>query len=359
MYNTSTQETIDITSATTFIGEPINSDQGEDTGFWSAIYGDKIVYVKISNDTFGNAGVYVYNVSTGLNSSVISYPANIYATPNIYDNKIVWGFADPRNTGTASEDIDVCNFTDTTDTATQPLVTSFTSSVTSGIVPLSVAFTDTSTGTPISRSWDFGDGATSTEQNPVHTYVAAGNYTVNLTVSDANGTDSKSAIINVLTGNTNVTENPNGSIEWGPSVQYDTFSSNSVSMDNTGHCVEAHVVSGILFYRVGNVNFDTKEIEWGPSLHYDTGSSNSISIDNAGHCVEVHVGSGKLFYRVGKVNFATEEIEWGPSIQYDTGSSNSISIDNSGHCVEDHIGSGGLFYKVGKVNFDDKNITWE
>lgn len=34
------------------------------------------------------------------------------------------------------------------------------------------------------RSWDFGDGATSTEQNPSHTYSAAGNYTVSLTVSN-------------------------------------------------------------------------------------------------------------------------------------------------------------------------------
>ena len=97
----------------------------------------------------------------------------------------------------------------------------------------------------------------------------------------------------------------------------------------------------------------------GPSIHYDTGSSNSISLDNAGHIIEVHVVSGKIFYRVGKVNFDTEKIEWGPSIQYDTGSSNSVSIDNSGHCVEDHFGSGLLFYRVGKVNFDDKNITWE
>lgn len=30
--------------------------------------------------------------------------------------------------------------------------------------------------------WEFGDGQTSTEQNPVHTYVAAGDYTVRLTV---------------------------------------------------------------------------------------------------------------------------------------------------------------------------------
>ncbi|UCS92129.1 PKD domain-containing protein [Echinicola marina] len=36
--------------------------------------------------------------------------------------------------------------------------------------------------------WDFGDGNTSTEENPVHTYDAEGEYTVKLTVSGEEGT---------------------------------------------------------------------------------------------------------------------------------------------------------------------------
>ena len=35
--------------------------------------------------------------------------------------------------------------------------------------------------------WDFGDGETSTEQHPVHTYAEPGDYTVRLTVTDAEG----------------------------------------------------------------------------------------------------------------------------------------------------------------------------
>ena len=35
--------------------------------------------------------------------------------------------------------------------------------------------------------WNFGDGNTSTEQNPIHTYAAVGNYTVTLTASNAYG----------------------------------------------------------------------------------------------------------------------------------------------------------------------------
>lgn len=39
-----------------------------------------------------------------------------------------------------------------------------------------------------SYSWDFGDGGTSTEENPMHTYAAAGSYDVTLTVMDDAGT---------------------------------------------------------------------------------------------------------------------------------------------------------------------------
>ncbi|WP_082092987.1 PKD domain-containing protein [Methanosarcina siciliae] len=68
-------------------------------------------------------------------------------------------------------------------------VAMFTADATSGTVPLTVNFTDQSTGSPTSWAWDFGDGENSTEQNPVHTYSAAGNYTVNLTVENSAGTD--------------------------------------------------------------------------------------------------------------------------------------------------------------------------
>ncbi|WP_128694285.1 PKD domain-containing protein, partial [Methanoculleus taiwanensis] len=67
-------------------------------------------------------------------------------------------------------------------------VANFTANVTAGTAPLTVQFTDTSSNTPASWSWSFGDGATSTEQHPIHIYTAAGNYTVNLTATNAGGT---------------------------------------------------------------------------------------------------------------------------------------------------------------------------
>lgn len=44
------------------------------------------------------------------------------------------------------------------------------------------------TGNVTAWLWDFGDGSTSTVQNPPHTYVTAGNYSVTLTASNAYGT---------------------------------------------------------------------------------------------------------------------------------------------------------------------------
>ncbi|WP_048143945.1 NosD domain-containing protein, partial [Methanosarcina sp. 2.H.T.1A.15] len=76
-------------------------------------------------------------------------------------------------------------------------VADFSATPTSGPAPLSVTFTDRSQNAT-SRSWKFGDGATSNDTNPTHSYSLAGNYTVNLTVSNLKGTDSKTAVITVL-----------------------------------------------------------------------------------------------------------------------------------------------------------------
>ena len=62
----------------------------------------------------------------------------------------------------------------------------FNTNVTSGYTPLSIQFIDSSQNTNVWK-WNFGDSTNSTQKSPVHTYSAAGNYTVTLTVSNANG----------------------------------------------------------------------------------------------------------------------------------------------------------------------------
>ncbi len=58
-----------------------------------------------------------------------------------------------------------------------------------------VAFESTSSGEPTSFTWDFGDGtATSTKRSPTHAYQTPGLYTVQLTVSGARGSDSRTRV---------------------------------------------------------------------------------------------------------------------------------------------------------------------
>ncbi|WP_292426273.1 PKD domain-containing protein [Methanoregula sp.] len=64
-----------------------------------------------------------------------------------------------------------------------------TTSLSRGNAPLNVSFMDRSAGFPDAWLWDFGDGTTTQEQNPTHTYVSVGTYTVTLTVKNTDQTD--------------------------------------------------------------------------------------------------------------------------------------------------------------------------
>ncbi|PJB55606.1 MAG: hypothetical protein CO098_15980, partial [Bacteroidetes bacterium CG_4_9_14_3_um_filter_41_19] len=50
-----------------------------------------------------------------------------------------------------------------------------------------IAFTDISSNDVVSWMWNFGDGTFSAMQNPAHSYLSDGNYTVQLTVTNQNG----------------------------------------------------------------------------------------------------------------------------------------------------------------------------
>jgi PKD repeat protein len=77
------------------------------------------------------------------------------------------------------------------------LEASFSFSPSSPAPNQAVAFTDSSTGSPTSWQWSFGDGGTSTVQNPSHTFVGAGSYSVTLTAGNASGSDTASRTVPV------------------------------------------------------------------------------------------------------------------------------------------------------------------
>lgn len=64
-----------------------------------------------------------------------------------------------------------------------------------------VCFNDQSLNVPTAWLWNFGDGNSSTQQNPCYTYAADGVYTVSLTATNVNGSNTDS-IVNYITINT-------------------------------------------------------------------------------------------------------------------------------------------------------------
>ncbi|MDD2338932.1 MAG: PKD domain-containing protein [Methanosarcina sp.] len=143
------------------------------------------------------------NVSSSLNN--VSSAENLTSNSSIAEKKIIKPTEAGRNSidssmGSSSGPTSMGSSSGPTTTSEKHErdfpVTNISSNVTEGYAPLTVQFTDLSKNV-IERNWAFGDGDTSTEKNPVHTYSIAGNYNVNLTVSNENGNSSKLATITV------------------------------------------------------------------------------------------------------------------------------------------------------------------
>ena len=129
-----------------------------------------------------------------------------------------------------------------------------------------IQFFDESTNSPTTWSWDFGDGNTSTLENPTHTYLANGTYTVSLTTTNAFGSDNETKanyiIVNV-----------------------------SGATPIAAACIP-NTIDGSLGFGITNVTFNTLNINSGSSIEGYTdltcsqttvfaGQSYNISIDHA------------------------------------------------------------------------------
>ena len=161
-------------------------------------------------------------------------------------------------------------------------VANFISNVTSGYAPLSVQFLDTSENAT-GRTWDFeNDGEIdSTDQNSVNVYTTPGNYTVNLTVSNANGAASKSATINVL-------EKAKG-----PYAYITNYFNNTVSIIDTA----ANIVTDTV--NVGSNPLGVAVSPDGANVYVTNwGSSNVSVIDAATNTVIATVNVGKRPYGI-------------------------------------------------------------
>ena len=109
-------------------------------------------------------------------------PVHTYTTVGSYAVSLGASNTAGSNTSTIPAYINVSN-------VISPPVSSFFTNTKTGTVPLSIMFEDTSTNSPDYWQWSFGDGALSSAENPTHTYIQSGTYTVTLTTENAGGSN--------------------------------------------------------------------------------------------------------------------------------------------------------------------------
>lgn len=136
--------------------------------------------VSFRDSSAGNPTQWRWDLGNGV-TSLLQNPSTTYFNPGTYAVKLVI-----RNAAGTADSI---TKTDYVTVFTSPTA-GFTTDRTTGCFPLPVQFTDASvagSGSLVNWVWDFGDGTTSTQQNPLHTYTAAGNHTVTLRVTNSEG----------------------------------------------------------------------------------------------------------------------------------------------------------------------------
>jgi|GEM_PF-1756066 C1A family cysteine protease len=152
-----------------------------------------------------------------------------------------------------------------------------------------VHFTDNSANSPTSWAWNFGDSQTSTAQNPAHTYMSSGTYTVTLTATNSYGNNSvvKNNIVTVSIMNAPVTT---GATRVGPGVVNlsATVSSGASSIDwyttptggtsvNTGTTYSPTISATTTYYVTNETTSPVQGV--GPATNAGTGAYYTANTD--------------------------------------------------------------------------------
>jgi PKD repeat protein len=177
-------------------------------------------------------------------TSTVQNPEHTFSGVGVYKVTLV------ATNGDGSSGVKSMNIT--VNRAPTPPVASFTSKQT---VAFTVQFNDTSSNSPNKWNWEFGDGSTSTDANPTHTYAAAKTYVVNMTVNNADGTDTASKTITVA----GTTGTPKASFTAAPTmgrapltVRFTDTSVNAASLKwNFGDGTTSTVANPSHIYRTG------------------------------------------------------------------------------------------------------------
>ncbi|MCK3685304.1 PKD domain-containing protein [Maribellus sp. YY47] len=141
-------------------------------------------------DLSTNPGTWYWEFAGGTPAtSTLQNPTVTYNSTGTYQVKLTVTNSDVTDTKTVDNLIEVTSVP----VILTPPVANFSASQTSINTGETISFSDISTNAPTSRSWTFAGGtpSTSTLQNPSITYASTGNFAVSLTVTNADGTDTK------------------------------------------------------------------------------------------------------------------------------------------------------------------------
>jgi gliding motility-associated-like protein len=137
----------------------------------SSCEGSSVTFTNTSTPAPGGA---IWDFGDGTKSSEIS-PDHTYKKPGKYTVTMIADFGACKNS--VSKDITI---------TTKPAVDFNADPIVGCKAPLTVNFAN-ATADATQFLWNFGDGSTSTEANPVHTYLSEGTDSVTLTITTAGG----------------------------------------------------------------------------------------------------------------------------------------------------------------------------
>lgn len=165
----------------------------------SPVSGNAPLTVQFANQSTGQITSYFWNFGDGSTSTAVN-PQKVFQTVGTYN--VFLTVSGPGGVAITSGQIVVSS----------PQIpapqAAFTSNPVQGVAPLNVQFLNRSTGQINAYSWNFGDGNISSEEDPQHTFIVPGAYTVTLVVSGPGGTSSVQSTIVVAAPVPTVTLTP-------------------------------------------------------------------------------------------------------------------------------------------------------
>ncbi len=133
---------------------------------------------------------YIWNFGDGITSTE-KHPQHVYTSLGVYSVTLY------VSDGSLSDIMTRTNYIIVEETSGNEITADFIADPPTGTAPFATRFINLSQGSIMSYFWNFGDENTSTEKHPVHTFMKAGDYAVELTVSDGVSTESATEVIHV------------------------------------------------------------------------------------------------------------------------------------------------------------------